>query len=319
MRDIDWLLAEAHVLHERGEGAQARTLYDEALHRARAAGDPVGLAKALRHISDIDRRAGDPEAALAAAEEAATLYGALGPEHRLDLANALRLTALALEALGRPSLQAWREAGDLYAELDIAAGLAEAERHLGLAVRPAQSRELETLARLWWQGWRDAHLPIVPETLAALRTLESFTARMAAALPQVRVLGPVGAPLGLHLVKNDELNQFYLAAEARGTGAGAVLMADAETHLADAGVRTAWLACAIGNDRAARFYEKSGWTRARAEIVPTETSAGPFPLEVWRYEKVLTRSAWPAGAIDGSRETPPQTPRHPGRKPACGL
>lgn len=288
MRDIDWLLTEAHVLHERGEAEQARTLYDEALLQARAAGDPVGLAKALRHVSDLDREAGHPEAALAAAEEAATLYGAQGPEHRLDLANALRLTALALEALGRPALQPWREAGDLYAALDIAAGLAEAERHLGLAVRPAQSRELETLARVWWQGWRDAHLPIVPDALVRLRTLESFTARMAAALPEVRVLGPVGAPLGLHLIKGDELNQFYLAAEARGTGAAAVLMADVETHLADAGVQTAWLACAVGNDRAARFYEKSGWTRARVETVQSETSEGFFPLEVWRYEKPLT-------------------------------
>ncbi|MCA0356190.1 MAG: GNAT family N-acetyltransferase [Proteobacteria bacterium] len=288
MRDIDWLLTEAHVLHERGEAEQARTLYDEALLQARAAGDPVGLAKALRHVSDLDREAGHPEAALVAAEEAATLYGAQGPEHRLDLANALRLTALALEALGRPALQPWREAGDLYAALDIAAGLAEAERHLGLTVRPAQSRELETLARVWWQGWRDAHRSIVPDALVRLRTLESFTARMAAALPEVRVLGPVGAPLGLHLIKGDELNQFYLAAEARGTGAAAVLMADAETHLADAGVQTAWLACAVGNDRAARFYEKSGWTRARVETVQSETSEGFFPLDVWRYEKSPT-------------------------------
>lgn len=133
MRDTDWLLAEAHALSERGEAALARTLYEEALETARAAGDTEALAKALRHVSDLDREAGRAEAALAAAEEAATLYGALGPESRLDLANALRLTALALEALGRPALQPWRDAGDLYAELDIAAGLAEAERHLGVA------------------------------------------------------------------------------------------------------------------------------------------------------------------------------------------
>jgi hypothetical protein len=49
----------------------------------------------------------------------------------------------------------------------------------------------------------------------------------------------------------------------------------------------AWLACAIGNARAARFYEKSGWAMARVETVPTETSEGLFPLEVWRYEKRL--------------------------------
>jgi GNAT superfamily N-acetyltransferase len=287
MRDIDWLMAEAQTLRERGERDTARALYDEALDKARAAAETEGLAKVLRHVSDLDRETGRLEAALAAAEEAATLYGVLGREHRLDLANALRLTALALEALGRPALQPWREAGDLYAELDIAAGLAEAGRHLGLVVRPAQPVELAALAQLWWQGWRDAHLLIVPEALAQLRTLNNYTTRMAAALHQVRVLGPVGAPIGLYLIKGDELNQLYLAVEARGTGAAAVLMADAEAHLADAGVQTAWLACAIGNDRAARFYEKSGWVRVRAETIPTETSAGPFPLEVWRYEKTL--------------------------------
>ena len=120
-----------------------------------------------------------------------------------------------------------------------------------------------------------------------MRTLDSFETRMEAALPEVRALGPVGAPLGFHLLKDDELYQFYLAAEARGTGAAATLMADAEAGLARAGVETAWLACAIGNARAARFYEKAGWTMARIETVPTETSEGLFPLEVWRYEKRL--------------------------------
>jgi GNAT superfamily N-acetyltransferase len=103
----------------------------------------------------------------------------------------------------------------------------------------------------------------------------------------VRVFGPVGAPLGFYYIKDDELYQFYLAAEARGTGAAAALMADAEARLLELGITTPWLACAMGNARAARFYEKAGWTRARVESVPTETSAGWFPLDVWRYEKVL--------------------------------
>jgi len=154
-------------------------------------------------------------------------------------------------------------------------------------VRDAQPADLKPLAHLWWSGWRDGHEGLLPEALKRLRTPESFEARMAAALPKVRTLGPVGAPLGFHLMKDDELYQFYLAAEARGTGAAAVLMADAEARLARAGVETAWLACAIGNARAARFYEKAGWTMAQIENVPTETSEGLFPLEVWRYEKRL--------------------------------
>jgi len=155
-------------------------------------------------------------------------------------------------------------------------------------VRDAQPADLKPLARLWWSGWRDGHEGLLPEALKRLRTLESFERRMAAALPGVRVLGPVGAPLGFHLLKDDELYQFYLAAEARGTGAAALLMADAEARLVAADVAVAWLACAIGNARAARFYEKSGWTMARIDNVPAETSEGLFPLKVWRYEKRLS-------------------------------
>ena len=66
------------------------------------------------------------------------------------------------------------------------------------------------------------------------------------------------------------------------------MIADAETRLFERGVETAWLACAIGNDRAARFYEKCGWRRVGTMMNELETSNGIFPLEVWRYEKSLT-------------------------------
>jgi RimJ/RimL family protein N-acetyltransferase len=65
-------------------------------------------------------------------------------------------------------------------------------------------------------------------------------------------------------------------------------MEDAEARLTAAGVQTAWLACAIGNLRAARFYEKCGWTRVGTIVSRLETPEGIFPLEVWRYEKRLT-------------------------------
>jgi hypothetical protein len=54
-----------------------------------------------------------------------------------------------------------------------------------------------------------------------------------------------------------------------------------------AGVWVAWLACAIGNERAARFYEKRGWMRAGNMINELETPGGRFRLKVWRYEKRL--------------------------------
>jgi ribosomal protein S18 acetylase RimI-like enzyme len=159
-------------------------------------------------------------------------------------------------------------------------------RGAAMIVRSAEAAELDHLAKLWYDGWQDAHAHIVPAELARMRTLESFRERLGVALPRVRVVGPVLAPLGFCIVKGDELYQIYVSAEARGSGAAATLIADAEARLAEHGVELAWLACAIGNERAARFYEKCGWRRAGTIVYHPEAADG-VPLEVWRYEKRL--------------------------------
>ena len=154
-------------------------------------------------------------------------------------------------------------------------------------IRAARDAVLDRLARIWFDGWRDGHLAIVPAALARLRTLESFRERIAAAMPDTRVAESDGRIVGFVTFKSDEVYQFFVAAEARGTGVAADLLDDAEQYLRSRGVATAWLACAIGNDRAARFYEKRGWRRAATILYQAETSEGPFPIENWRYEKTL--------------------------------
>lgn len=157
-------------------------------------------------------------------------------------------------------------------------------------VRPAEEADLEQLTRVWHDGWYDAHAQIVPAELTRLRTLDSFRDRLRVLLPNVRVLGSVGTAVGFSIVRDDELYQLFVAAQARGSGVAAALIADAETRLAGNGVETAWLACAIGNDRAARFYEKCGWRRAGTMLNLAETSNGTFSLETWRYEKTLKQA-----------------------------
>jgi GNAT superfamily N-acetyltransferase len=159
-----------------------------------------------------------------------------------------------------------------------------------MQVRLADAAEIDHLARLWHDSWHWAHAPLVPQELTRLRTPKSFCERLQAAFPNVHVAGPLGAPIGFYVLKGDELDQLFVSPEAYGSGIAAALIADAEARLAEHGVETAWLACAVGNDRAARFYEKSGWRLARTDVNPAETSSGPFRLEVWRYEKRLTRS-----------------------------
>jgi GNAT superfamily N-acetyltransferase len=158
-------------------------------------------------------------------------------------------------------------------------------------VRAAGVAEIDALAKIWYDGWQDAHAQILPQELARLRTLESFRDRLQTALPDVRVVGPPGEPVGFCIVKGDELYQLYVSAQSRGSGVAAALMADAEARLRDNGIETAWLACAIGNSRAARFYEKSGWQQVGNMINELDTPDGTFPLEVWRYEKPLMHPA----------------------------
>lgn len=154
-------------------------------------------------------------------------------------------------------------------------------------VRAADAAEIDRLAQLWFEGWHEAHAHLVPPQLTRVRTLESFRDRLLAALPDIRVVGAPGSPAGFCIVNDDELYQLFVSAHARGSGVAAALLADGEARLSANGVATAWLACAIGNDRAARFYEKCGWRRMGTMINELQTIEGPFLLEVWRYEKSL--------------------------------
>jgi GNAT superfamily N-acetyltransferase len=158
---------------------------------------------------------------------------------------------------------------------------------MSFVVRPAEQTELHELAALWHEAWHDAHAQIVPTELTRLRPVEHFRQRIEAALVDARVIGPVGAPLGLCVIKGAELYQLFVAQAARGTGVAAALIDEAEARLARQGVETVWLACAIGNVRAARFYEKRGWRRMGTMVNAAETASGKFLLEVWRYEKSL--------------------------------
>jgi ribosomal protein S18 acetylase RimI-like enzyme len=158
-----------------------------------------------------------------------------------------------------------------------------------MTIRDAKAAEIEALAKIWFDGWQDAHAHLLPAQLARLRTRKSFQERIVAALDRVRVVGPVDAPVGFCMTRDSELYQLYVSSTARGSGLAAALVQDAEDRLMNDGICTAWLACAIGNERAARFYEKHGWSRTGTVIEHLEVADGTYPLEVWRYEKSLKK------------------------------
>jgi GNAT superfamily N-acetyltransferase len=166
-----------------------------------------------------------------------------------------------------------------------------------MKIGKAEEAQLDRLASIWYGGWQDAHARILPAELARHRTLESFRLRLQEALPNVRVACSADQPVGFCITKDDELYQLYVSSEVRGAGIAAALLADAEERLSALGVETSWLACAIGNERAAKFYEKNGWRRVGNMINSLPTTDGIFQLEVWRYEKDLRETSRPAVSI----------------------
>ena len=120
-----------------------------------------------------------------------------------------------------------------------------------------------------------------------MRDLAAFEERMARHLDATSVLGPVGRPIGLCMTRDDELFQLYVAAEARGSGAAAALLARGEAIIRERGTGRARLACAIGNEHAERFYRSHGWRHVGVVEEGLEVAGGVHPLRVGRFEKVL--------------------------------
>lgn len=152
-------------------------------------------------------------------------------------------------------------------------------------IRNAEPSDVDTVARLWHDGWYEAHEAIVPAALTKLRTLESFQDRTTNHLPGTRVALSGATLLGFCMLRSNELYQLYVSEAARGTGTAQALIADAETQIANGGHQRAWLDCAIGNNRAANFYKKCGWINQGTLETELETSNGPFTMRIWRFEK----------------------------------
>ena len=98
--------------------------------------------------------------------------------------------------------------------------------------------QIPAIAKLWHDGWYEAHKTIVPEALTKLRTLDSFETRAAAHLPETRIATSGGTLLGFCMIQSDELYQLYVSPAARGTGTAQALVKDAEAEIANRGHKT---------------------------------------------------------------------------------
>ena len=131
MFDFPRMFDAARADRHAGRTDEAERAYAAAAEQARSENQPLALAHALRHVSDLARERGAIDEALRAAVEAVAIYRAQPGSRPLDLANAVRLNALALGAdRAHDAKPLWQEARDLYASVGVTAGVEEAEERL---------------------------------------------------------------------------------------------------------------------------------------------------------------------------------------------
>jgi ribosomal protein S18 acetylase RimI-like enzyme len=155
-----------------------------------------------------------------------------------------------------------------------------------VTLRAARAADVDAIAEIWHRGWGDGHLGNVPDALLEHRRFEHFHERVPPRIAESVVADVDGRVVGFVTVREDEVEQLYVAAETRGTGVADALLRRAEEMVA-ARFETAWLSVVEGNARARRFYERNGWRDAGMHDYRAEIRGGTLPVPCRRYEKLV--------------------------------
>jgi ribosomal protein S18 acetylase RimI-like enzyme len=155
-----------------------------------------------------------------------------------------------------------------------------------MILRTATIDDVGAIAHVWHSGWADGHLGHVPAGLEQHRQLADFLARVPEHLDATTVATHGSRVAGFVMVHDDEIEQLYVAADARGAGVADHLLQHGASQIAER-YDVAWLAVVAGNTRARRFYERNGWTDAGAFEYDARTAHGKFVVPSHRYEKDL--------------------------------
>lgn len=157
-----------------------------------------------------------------------------------------------------------------------------------VTVRPATDGDVPAIAAIWHEGWPDGHAGHVPAELGRHRTLPLLTALVAERVRTTQVAVVDGRVVGFVTIRRDEVEEVYVARDARGRGVVTALLEAGEAAIA-AHHDEAWLAVVAGNVRARRSYERHGWRDAGPFTYQADTEAGRFDVPAHRYVKALRR------------------------------
>ena len=112
--------------------AQALEYSLQSVAHYQKSGDKDRISHSTRHLADLQRQMGKVADAIKSYETAIAGYRSNPATSALDIANASRGYALALESAGetKSALSIWREVSVAYADLGLKQGVEEASKHM---------------------------------------------------------------------------------------------------------------------------------------------------------------------------------------------
>ena len=155
-------------------------------------------------------------------------------------------------------------------------------------VRLATCSDIAAVADLYHRVWHETHASSMPEAERALRDELSFAARITALMPNVAVSRAAETLQGFAAWSGELLGQIFVDADYRGGTVAQELIEFAEHQMLVQGVTEGELHCMVGNTRARRFYERSGWTLRGTIDEMVTGSSGSEARAFWLMRKELS-------------------------------
>jgi ribosomal protein S18 acetylase RimI-like enzyme len=169
-----------------------------------------------------------------------------------------------------------------------------------LVIRAARDDDARQIAEIHGQAWQWAYRDLLPKAFLASLSVERRAAywqrwladadlrrQLWLGLRQERVVGFVAAGPSRDPdadAETGEILALYLEQEVVGIGVGRALCAHAVDRLRRDGFRVATLWVLVSNDRARRFYERTGW---RADGTQKTEEWSGVALRDERYRREL--------------------------------
>jgi ribosomal protein S18 acetylase RimI-like enzyme len=145
------------------------------------------------------------------------------------------------------------------------------------AIRPARTEDYDAVADVWMRSWLSVGVETPSDwLLQRLRERVPLEVANGWSLYVAEDGGRLAAMLAFRL-RDNYLDQLFIAPEYQGRGLGKRLLAFTRAHLPD----EIWLRCVRENEKAWHWYEREGFVFEKEEVDPHTQ----FTMKYYRWKR----------------------------------